>query len=317
MLVQFDERNHCYTVNGDLASESVTEMLGRQGLAPDYSGVKEELLATAREKGKEIHSDLESVLNEQHYEPKTKQGKQFKTWAVDNIDCGVGEQAVGFIRDSVLFAGTADVVGLTKDGEFFVGDHKTTATFHREYVTWQTSLYDYFLRHIGGNQRINGKSFANYTGAKKFYCFQYDLGKGTMKVHELDKIPDEEIERLLDCEIKGEKYIRPTLVVTAKLKQQWEKAEQSLIALKEKLAVKEQQVKELRQKICAEMERQNIKSFESENLKVTYVYPTDILTVDSTTLKRQFPQVWEKCQKVSHKKSFIRVTVKGENDDNV
>ena len=39
MRIDFDEKNHIYRVDGDIASISVTELLHKHGLAPDYSGV--------------------------------------------------------------------------------------------------------------------------------------------------------------------------------------------------------------------------------------------------------------------------------------
>ena len=71
MIVEFEEKDHIYSVNGDIASISVTELLKKHGLSPNYDGVNKQVLRESAEKGKDVHKDLENVLNEANYEPKT------------------------------------------------------------------------------------------------------------------------------------------------------------------------------------------------------------------------------------------------------
>ena len=113
MIIEFEEKGHVYSVNGEIASISVTELLAKHGLAPDYSGVDKKKLRESSAIGKEVHKDLENVLNVAGYEPKTQQGKQFKEWVEQNLDCGVGEQmlrqetlhviACEFVHSTVIF----------------------------------------------------------------------------------------------------------------------------------------------------------------------------------------------------------------------
>ena len=77
MRITFEEQGHVYTVNGDIATISVTELLGKHGLAPDYSGVDKAKLRDAASKGKAVHKDLENIFNEKDYTPVTEQGRQF------------------------------------------------------------------------------------------------------------------------------------------------------------------------------------------------------------------------------------------------
>ena len=129
MLIEFDEKDHVYSVDGEIASISVTELLAKHGLSPDYSGVKGAVLRAKADEGKRIHKDLENVLNKAKYEPKTAQGKAFKNWVKENLDCAVGEQMLAYEYKGMYIAGTADVIGFTKGGFGIIGDHKNTSKF--------------------------------------------------------------------------------------------------------------------------------------------------------------------------------------------
>lgn len=312
MIIEFEEKGHVYSVNGEIASISVTELLAKHGLAPDYSGVDKKKLRESSAKGKEVHKDLENVLNVAGYEPKTQQGKQFKEWVEQNLDCGVGEQMLGYEKDGMIIAGTADVMGISKDRTFVIlGDHKNTSKFHREYVSWQVSLLDYFAKKLG-KEKINGKVL-DWKGAKEFYCFHYEPKSGSMTVYELEKIPDEEIERLLDCEYNNTLYERQTLVVDTELEKRYLQAEKMFLDIEAQAKAAQNTRDTLRAEMLSLMEKQHILSWESRDgqLKVTYVAPQDRITVDSKKLKTKYPQVYSECQKLSKIKAQIRVTIRG------
>lgn len=294
-------------VSGNLADASVTELLHKHGLAPKYDGISEKVLKRAANEGKKVHKDLENVLNERNYEPTTKQGESFAKWVKENLDCGVGEQKLGFVTDIITLAGTADVMGFLKDGTAFIADHKNTSQFHKEYVEWQTSLLDYMARKLG-TEKVNGKAL-NWKGAKKLFCFLYDKETGELTVKELDKIPDEEIEKLINCEIKGEKYQRPALVVESELIESFEKAEKELMLIEDNYKQAKARAEEFRNKLLQLLESQKIKSWESpdRSLKVIYLAPMSKTRVDEKLLKKEFPLAYSKCLKVVNTKSSVRI----------
>lgn len=313
MIVNFEEKGHIYSVNGEIASISVTELLTKHGLSP-YSGVKKAKMKESADVGKAIHKDLEDILNVASYEPKTEQGKQFAEWVKENLDCGVGEQMLGFENNGLVIAGTADVMAIAKDKTLIIADHKNTSQFHREYVSWQVSILDYFARKLG-KEKINGK-LLNWKGAKRFICFHYDPKTGKMTPHELNKVADEEIERLLDCELHDEIYQRPMLVIDPELQQKYLQAEENFVAFEKQVKAVQKVRDDLRAEMLRLFEEQGIKSWESPDgkLLVTYIPQTEQIRVDSTKLKDKFPQVFTECQKLSKVKSQIRVTVRGEDD---
>lgn len=310
MLITFEEKQHIYSVNGDIASISVTELLAKHGLAPNFKGVNKNKLKESAEIGKKVHKDLENILNKPKYTPETPQGVNFYKWVQEELDCGVGEQLLAYEYNGMLIAGTADIMGILKNGEYLVADHKNTAKFHREYVSWQVSLLDYFARKIG-NEKINGVAL-NWKGASRFICFHYDKKTGEMTAYELEKIPDREIERLIECEYKGEIYKRLELVVENEIRDRFLQAEQKLAEIELLHKQAKSEVDELRAKMLELFEEQGITKWTSPSglIEVTYVAPCESVSVDSKKLKAEFPTAFSKCQKITSKKSYVRVSIK-------
>lgn len=308
MRIVFEEDGHRYKLNGNIADISVTELLAKHGLAPKYEFVKEDKKKESAELGKKVHKDLENILNKENYDAETEQGRHFQKWVRENLDCGVGEQMLGYEFNGWRLCGTADVMGILKDKTYIVADHKNTAQFHREYVSWQVSLLDYMARKLG-KERLNGKAL-NWKGASKFYCFHYDPKTGDMKVYQLDKIPDSEIEELIQKEYNGEIYQRKELVVAPELQLQFKQAEQVLLKVEQDYKLAQENAQKVREELLKLFEEQHILQWKCDDMTISYVPETDTTRVDGNKLKREYPQVFANVQKLSKKKAYIRITTK-------
>lgn len=72
----------------------------------------------------------------------------------------------------------------------------------------------------------------------------------------------------------------------------------------------DEQEKLMRQKLLEAMETFGVKKFENEHIAFTYVAPTTKTTIDSTKLKKKYPDIAEECSKVSNVSASVRITVK-------
>ena len=74
----------------------------------------------------------------------------------------------------------------------------------------------------------------------------------------------------------------------------------------------QEQQKEVEQKLLECFEKQGIKTWETpdKRMQVTYVAPSERITVDSTALRRDLPMVWGKYQKISKVKAQLRITLR-------
>ena len=68
----------------------------------------------------------------------------------------------------------------------------------------------------------------------------------------------------------------------------------------------------LREKLLKAMEDNSIRSFENERIKVSYVDPIKRISIDSTRLKKELPEIAEKYSKETVTKASLRITLKGE-----
>lgn len=72
----------------------------------------------------------------------------------------------------------------------------------------------------------------------------------------------------------------------------------------------DEQEKQLKQKLVEAMEKYEVKSFENDYIKMTYVAPTTRSTIDSTRLKKDHPDIVEQYSKTSNVSASVRVSVK-------
>lgn len=72
----------------------------------------------------------------------------------------------------------------------------------------------------------------------------------------------------------------------------------------------ETEQKALKEELLKAMEEHGIKKWDNDVMTVTYTAPTTRVSVDSTKLKKSYPQVFDECQKVSNVKSSIRIKLK-------
>lgn len=72
----------------------------------------------------------------------------------------------------------------------------------------------------------------------------------------------------------------------------------------------EDQDKKMREQLEVAMEQYNIKSFENDLVKITYTEPTTRASVDSAKLKKNYPDIYLECYKVTNVKGSVRITVK-------
>lgn len=299
MRVIFNETNHTYTL-GDKLLISVTQLLKKHGLVTDYSGVDAETLEKAAEKGKLVHKEIEEYI---------KTGEiGFTSELLDYIniaeeiefvpdksevvlpDIDIDEDEI----DNYIYAGTADIIGNSKYGRTII-DIKTTQKADRRGCAWQLSLYE----------RQAGEKF------DKMLVFH--LGEKSKPIS-IDRIPEAEVEKLLDCERNGEIYQEPGLVATEDLLAKAQAAEMELIRAEQEKKVAEAEAKGYRKMLYELMEQQGIASWETADkaMKITLVAPTTKTAIDSDRLKKELPDIAKQYSKTSNVKGYVKITIREE-----
>lgn len=287
MRIEFNAENHSYTVDGKPVI-SVTQLLKKHGLSPDYSAVSDTVLNKAADKGTLIHEEITNY--------------------VENGDIGFTEELQDFIRlcnenklypsgaeckvGNDIVAGTYDLI--CEDG---LKEIKTTSVIHTKSVRWQLSIY----------------TFLEFYGDKPFYeknkIGVFHLVNGG-KYIPLELIPIEEVERLLDCERKSEIYTEKELAVADKDLKELVGIEQVVYELKTQADEAEAKAKALRELFYNKMIEQGVDKFEIENyVRINCVKPTTRESIDTAKLKKLRPEIAKEFLKTSEVKGFLKITL--------
>lgn len=72
----------------------------------------------------------------------------------------------------------------------------------------------------------------------------------------------------------------------------------------------EAQYKEMKEKLYAAMFEGDVKSFETERLKITLVLPTESVSIDAKAFRESHPRIAKRFEKVSPKKGYVKISEK-------
>lgn len=291
MIIKFVEDTHTYFL-GDKPLISVTQLMQKHGLSPSYANVSSTVLNAKAERGSLIHKEIED-FNKTGEIGFTTEMLNFKNY-IEKHNLKVLESEL--IAYNELVAGTVDLL-IDDHGELVIADIKTTATLHKEAVSWQLSIYAYLLNQLG---RCKGKAF-------------HFNKEGELKVVDITLKPLDQVEKLLECERNNEIFKQELNVVDNELMQLYE-VEALIKSIENQKKEAELRAVELRNALMLAMEENGVKSFENERIKLTYVDPTTRTTIDSTKLKKEMPEVAEKYSKTTTTKASLRITLKEEEE---
>ena len=186
--VVFDSTSHTYTLNGRQLS-GITSLLDRQLFKDKYSGIPDAILRKAAERGTYIHQSCE--LADDGFPTDCQEATNYLNLkAKYNLRI---EESEYLVSDNEHYASCIDKVYRYNDDIFYLGDIKTTYKLNKEYVMWQLSIYAYLF------EKQN-------PGAKVADIFAIWLRGDTHQLVELERIPDEKVERLLYCDSHGLQY---------------------------------------------------------------------------------------------------------------
>ena len=291
-MIEFNEATHEYFNDGKKLI-SVTQLMRKHGLAPDYSAVPSSVLTAKAERGTLIHKEIEDFIK--HGEVGfTSELQSFHEYIWKNNITVVMSETIAF---NDIVAGTADLILEDANGDRIIADIKTTATLHKESVAWQLSIYAKLLEQYGCTR---GQAFH----------FEPD---GTLNVVEILLKPIAEVERLLDCERNGEIYESRLKVSDIALSELYS-LESYIEHCENQKKQAEERAKELRQMLLDEMEKQAVKTYENDRIRITYKAPYEKSTIDSARLKKELPEIAKQYTNKTMAKASLIIKLKGEQE---
>lgn len=298
-MIQFDERTHTYSLDGKTLI-SVTQLMKKHGLAPDYSGVSEAVLNAKAERGTLIHKEIEAYNKTGEIGFSAELGAYIDHITKEGLRPLWSEQIV----HNDIVAGTLDVfLDNDEKDETIMADLKTTATLNMDAVSWQLSIYEY----LSGVAMVPENRERNKLQA---FHFQPD---GTLKAVDIPRKPLEEIERLMQCERDGVLFQQNLAAIVTDQQIAAIAAAENIIAEAEyKKKAAEARIAEIKSAMMKAMEENAVKTFETDKIKVTYVLPSERTTIDNARLKKEMPEIAEKFSKTTKTAASLRITIKKE-----
>lgn len=289
-MIRFNKDTHEYFLDGKKLI-SVTQLMRKHGLAPNYDGIPSEVLRAKAERGTLIHKEIEKYINCGSI-GFTTEFVNFKDYVTTNEVELIASETILY---NDIVAGTADLI--LKDNGNVIADIKTTATLHKEAVSWQLSIYA---------ELFNSQNPVIKVERGQAYHFDKD---GALKVVEIPLKPSNEVKKLFDAERNGELY-KQELTVRGNELERLAELESIIKGIEEQKKVAEAQAQELRAVLMAEMEKNGVTKFENDRIILTYVAPSTRTAIDSTRLKKELPEIAEQYTKTSNIKASLRITLK-------
>ena len=284
--VAFNEWLHVYTASDGHTLIGVTELMKRHGLSPDYGGISKDVLEKAAARGTAIHQllqdydDGKAVIEDENL-------KAYKALSL-KVHC-----SEYLVSDNEIVATFIDKVL----DDCSLADVKTTSSVHRRPLEWQLSIGAYLFELQNPGKKV-----------PHLYCIHVRDGKA--KLIEVSRIPNEAVERLLECERCGVVYSDNPVPADAALaleEQAVVLAEQLDQIARLKLAIKEteQASAELQQRLYDYMTENNLDEMACELGTFVRKAPYTKKALDSTRLKKEKPELYEQYLKESEVKGSI------------
>jgi len=298
--VVFNKEDHTYELDGKYLS-GITEMLQRQLFPDEFDGVPEQAIEQAALYGTEVHESIEQFDSSWTNDGTQEVADYIKICTSNGL---VHERSEYTVTDGMNWASNIDKVFRRGDSTFDLADVKTYGTMtpeKQEKARWQLSIYAYLFETLNPNATV-GKLYIIHLRNK--------LKKDGTTDHianliEVDRIPSEVCKKLLDTDLAGEIFENP-YDIPADIAEQEDEI-RHLIQTKKEV---EERLNELKSEILSRMEETQVRSWNTETMKLTRKLPSTRYSFDLNRFKSDHPEFnYDDYMKKSTVGSSLLITV--------
>lgn len=292
--VVFNEENHTYML-GEKQLQGITGMISRQLFPDKYRDVPAFVLKKAAEKGSLIHNQCQ-FADTTGLPPESIEAENYIRM---RVNAGYNAFANEYtVSDNEYFASNIDCVW-EKDNRISLGDIKTTQHLDEEYLSWQLSIYSYMFELQNPLIKVD-KLFGIWVRGDKH------------ELVEITRKPDEEVRKLMECEMKGEQYLSNLPVPDPEKSLIPMQLVNTIIGIEEELAGLTEIQKGYKEKLKTVMRENGVKSWDAGRLRVSYTPASTGNSFDAKKFQADHPELYAKYIKTSPKADSIRVTIREE-----
>lgn len=295
--VVFNAEEHTYSYEGRLL-QGITGLIHKHLFPNTYDGVPQHVLDAAAEYGTLIHSTCE-LFDTIGIEPNNPQVKAYADMIEKN---GFKHNSSEYlVSDEKNFASCIDKVYEVDENTFILGDIKTTSKLYKDSVAWQLSIYATFFERQNEGAKV-AKLYAIWLPKEKY---------GKPQLIEVERIPNEEVDRLLECEVNGTMYepIGGALVAQEGLPLAVQQMRDYVVQVLDDFAEAEARKKDMMAKVGEIMRTNELKHCKLEGaFDFSLSADSQRKTLDVDALKADYPDIdWDKYYKVSNVKGALKV----------
>lgn len=292
--VVFNEEDHTYFL-GEKQLNGITGMIGNQLFPGKYKDVPEFVLKKAAEKGSRIHAQCQFV-DATGFAPESVEAENY---LMERMGAGYMVAANEYtVSDNEYFASNIDCVW-EKENKVSLADIKTTYSLDKEYLSWQLSIYAYLFELQNPLLKVDQLFGVWLRGTKS-------------ELVPIERKPDEEVKRLMECETKGEQYLSTELAPANDKQLLPAHLINTIIDIEEQASYISEMQKDYKEKIKAAMKEFGVKVWDAGRLRVSYTPPSVSNGFDSKKFQADHADLYSEYSKATTKADSIRITIREE-----
>ena len=296
--IMFDPEPHVYWLDGKQL-QGVTGVLARRLFPRKYDDVPENILEAAKQRGTAVHAAVHDfdVLGMDDGSDELRGYRE--------LVATMGWKAIAneySVTDFNGYASRIDVVFEDYQNEIIIVDVKTTYELDNDYLRWQLSTYAYMFELVNPHLRVSR------------LCGLW-LREREHKLEYVDRIPSEEIARLLEADRKDETFFPatdvvkrtdstevPALISTTVIDE--------YVRMTNEVARMQERIDTIKEAALEAMKACGVKSWKCDRMSMTYVAPKVSKRLDSKKLKEEHPDIYEEYTTESQQKESILIKIK-------
>lgn len=305
--VIFDSGKHTYTLNGVRLS-GVTAIV--KWMFPEtYKDIPQSVLEKAAAHGTQVHAKCEMYDSLGIGDDMPEVQDYIRLKEEQGLTTLVSEYLVD---DGAHISSSIDkVFEVDESGCYPLGDLKTTSKVHRDNVTLQLSIYAYLFEKNNEGKKA-GRLMCIWLPKKQY---------GDAAIIDLQRIPSDACEEIIagylakeDSAPYREKWFgsvesNEVAPIEEELPVVLKGAEEEIIKIETALKELEEKKGELKSGLYDLMVKHNVKKWQSKRLQLVRKLDSTREMLDSAKVKKNYPEIYEECKKVSAVKGSLTIKV--------
>lgn len=275
--VVFNEEEHRYFLGETELSGITTAISTQLGLANVFDKIPAAILENATRRGTEIHKSIERFNSEWINDNSPQVQSYIRLCKENNI---VAEANEYLVSDLKHYASSIDLVSRVDEDTFDLYDFKTWAKATNDNMMkarYQLSIYAYYFTLVNPDAKVRNLGVIHLRETEKDHIAE---------IIPVQRIPSDICVELLQTYLEGKPFNNPYDVPTDI------RTQESLIrSLMETKARAEEQLNQIKNGIMRRMELLDIRSWQTDTMKITRKLASTRSSFDLNTFKTAYPDL--------------------------